>query len=552
MSTWAPYFHFDHLSGLVGIFIGLFFLLTMVYSSGYLRGRKGLAGYYLYIIATLIAALGAVFANNLILFLVFWGFLGLLLYLLIGYGRKERAPATAKKAFIIIGGSDALMLLGIALLWRMTGTFRMDGISVSFHSRTAIWAYLFLAAGAFAKSGVMPLHTWLPDTAEDAPTPVTAYIPASLDKLLGIYFLARISLDMFQMNQAMNTLLMAVGSFTIIAAVMMALVQHDLKRLLGYHAVSQVGYMVLGIGTGNPIGIAGALFHMLNNAIYKSGLFFSSGTVEKRALTTNLDRLGGLARIMPITFSAFLISSLAISGVPPFNGFVSKWMIYQGIIETGKNGGFLWIIWLAAAIFGSALTLASFMKLVNAVFLGQPADAAVTAKYEKGDSGSALWIPQVFLAFLCIIFGVFAYRIPLKLFIGPAVEGSVNFFGIWNAGLATLLIVAGIVLGGVIYLLGNVFRNQRVAAAFVGGELLSEHPDMRVSGTGFYDTIRNLGVLRGVYRLAGEKAFDIYDQGARLTLTFSRALRRLHGGVLPVYLGWCLIGMIILLFILLR
>lgn len=177
------------------------------------------------------------------------------------------------------------------------------------------------------------------------------------------------------MNQAMNTVLMITGSITIVAAVMMALIQHDLKKLLGYHAVSQVGYMVLGIGTGNPLGIAGGLFHMVNNAIYKSCLFLSGGAVEKRTGTTNLEKLGGFAKIMPISFVTFLIASLAISGVPPLNGFASKWLIYQGIIETVRNGGYLWVLWLVAAMFGSALTLASFMKLTHAVFLGQPSKA---------------------------------------------------------------------------------------------------------------------------------------------------------------------------------
>ena len=157
---------------------------------------------------------------------------------------------------------------------------------------------------------------------------------------------------------------------------MMALVQHDLKRLLGYHAVSQVGYMVLGIGTGSPVGIAGGLFHMLNHAIYKSCLFFGGGAVEKSAGTTDLENLGGLARSMPVTFGTFLVASLAISGVPPLNGFASKWMIYQGIIESARGGGHLWVLWLVAAMFGSALTLASFMKVVHAVFLGQPSRCA--------------------------------------------------------------------------------------------------------------------------------------------------------------------------------
>ena len=276
------YFRFDNLSVFVGIFIAVFSVLVALYSVGFMRGRKGLVRYYLYLVLTFLSSLGAVFSNNLIVFLVFWGFLGLLLYLLINFGRKENTSYTAKKTFIIIGGTDAVMLLGLAFIWHLTGSMDMDKLSIVLDSKAAVLAYICLAIGAFAKAGAMPFHTWVPDVSEDAPTPVAAFLPASLDKLLGIYFLARISLDMFKLNEGMNTFLMVLGSVTIVAAVMMALVQHDLKRLLGYHAVSQVGYMVLGIGTGNPIGIAGGLFHMLNNAIYKSCLFLSGGSVEKR------------------------------------------------------------------------------------------------------------------------------------------------------------------------------------------------------------------------------------------------------------------------------
>ncbi|UCD15465.1 MAG: hypothetical protein JSV34_07050, partial [Candidatus Omnitrophota bacterium] len=276
MST--SFFKFDNLSAFAGVFIAFFSLLIIIYSAGFMRQRKRLIQYYSYIILTCLCSIGAVFSNNLILFMVFWGFSGLLLYLLIGFGKKKNTSYTAKKAFIIIGGTDALMLLGFAVIWQITKTVQMDSISIPLNSKPALWAYLCLAAAAFAKGGVMPFHTWVPDTAQDSPTPVAAFLPASLDKLLGIYFLARISLDMFQMNNASNIFLMSIGSFTIIAAVMMALIQHDFKRLLGYHAVSQVGYMVLGIGTGNPVGIAGGLFHMLNNTIYKSCLFLGGGT----------------------------------------------------------------------------------------------------------------------------------------------------------------------------------------------------------------------------------------------------------------------------------
>ncbi|NQS99948.1 MAG: hypothetical protein HQ595_02595 [Candidatus Omnitrophica bacterium] len=542
---------FDYLANFVGIFIGIFTLLIILYSAGFMRGKKGLARYYFYIILTLIASLGAVFSNNLIAFIAFWGFQGLLLYLLIGFGEKERTSATAKKTFIIIGGTDALMLLGIALVWQLSRTLQMDQINIALDSRQAVWAYLCLAAGAFAKAGAMPLHTWIPDTAEDAPTPVTAYLPAALDKLLGIYFLVRISLEMFQLDAAMNTMLMAVGSFTIIAAVMMALVQHDLKRLLGYHAVSQVGYMVLGIGTGNPIGIAGGLFHMLNNTIYKSCLFLSGGAVEKRTGTTDLERLGGFAKIMPISFIAFLLASLAISGVPPFNGFASKWMIYQGVIETAKSGGNLWIIWLVAAFFGSALTLASFMKLVHTVFLGQPSDEVKVMNRNAGETTPAMWIPSIILAGLCVVFGVFAYRIPLKLWIVPSIGRQVVFPGIWNANFATALLLAGIIIGIVIYLLGKV-TECREANIFVGGEILKDYPRMRISGTKFYSTIQELPVLKAIYGLAKAKLFDLYNVGTNIVLVFTRILRYIHNGVLPTYLAWCLLGMGILFYVLLK
>ncbi len=552
MNFLRDYFRFDSLSIFIGIFVWFFSVLVTVYSMGYMRSEKRIPQYYFCILLTLLASLGAVFANNLIVFMIFWGFLGLVLYLLIGFGKNENTPASAKKAFILIGASDALMLLGISLIWKITGLFEMDLISIPLTSKSAVVAYFCLAAGAFAKAGSFPFHTWVPDTAEDAPAPVAAYLPASLDKLLGIYFLARISLEMFQLGFGMNTFLMFMGSLTIIAAVMMALIQHDFKRLLGYHAVSQVGYMVLGIGTGNPIGIAGGLFHMLNNAIYKSCLFFSAGAVEKQAKTTNLDSLGGLAKYMPVTFTTFLIAAFAISGVPPLNGFVSKWMIYQGIIETAKAGGWLWVVWLVSAMFGSALTLASFMKLLHAVFLGQPADEQkLEVKKQNGEVGIFMCLPGIILAFLCLIFGIFALAVPLRYFISPVILEPIRFFGFWNAGLATVLILIGIAVGLLIYFLGKVSKTRQTDS-FIGGEDMEKYPQMRLSGTEFYNTVQDIGAIKTIYRLAQRKAFDLYEVAGKLTFGFNGFLRYLHNGVLSTYLAWCLLGMGILFYFLLK
>ena len=546
----AGWFRTDALSQFVALFVVLFSVLTLLYSFGYMRRRGGLVRYYCYLVLTLAASLGAVFANNLILFVSFWGFLGMLLYLLILFNESESASYTAKKAFIIIGGTDAFMLFGLAVLWCMSGSLHMDKIDVGLEGGLAVCAYLCLAAGALAKAGAMPFHTWVPDTAEDAPIPVVAYLPASLDKLLGIYFLARLSLDMFRMTPAMNTLLMAIGSITIVAAVMMALVQHDYRRLLGYHAVSQVGYMVLGIGTGNPIGIAGGLFHMLNNAIYKSCLFFAGGAVEKRAGTSDLGKMGGYATVMPVTFVSALVAALAISGVPPLNGFASKWMVYQGIIDTAGTGHYLWVVWLLAAMFGSALTLASFTKLIHAMFLGQPAAPADEAKTQEGEASPTMWIPMVLLAALCIVFGVFASQVPLKLFITPSVGEGAAPTGAWSAGTATILLLIGLGLGAVIYWLGTVGK-ARSAEIFVGGERVEEYPALRVSGTEFYQTVRSMCALKTAYAWAEHKVFDAYEVAKKATFGFSAMLGFLHSGALPRYLSWCLVGMLVLFYVLL-
>ncbi len=548
----AGLFSATPLSLLCAAFAALYLILTIVYSVRHMSGRGGLFRYYVYVLLTFVCTLGVLFSNNLVILLALWGFLGLLLYLLIGMGRSDGAPAAARKALVIIGGTDVLLLLGIVLLWKITagesglaGLLRLSiaDTGVPAVGRAAVVAYLCMASAALAKAGCMPFHTWLPDTAENAPVPVTAYLPASLDKLLGIYFLARISLDVFALEVGMRTLLMAVGSFTIMAAVMMALVQHDLKRLLGYHAVSQVGYMVLGIGTGSPVGIAGALFHMFNNTIYKSSLFMAGGEVERRTGTSDLSRLGGLAKVMPGVFVAFLIASLSISGVPPFNGFASKWLLYRGVIGAGPGG---WgVLWLVAATLGSALTLASFMKLIHAVFLGQPSqEVAKRERAGRKSSGFATGFPLLVLSVLCVGLGVFSWLLPLQELFRPEVAAPVTFDG-WMSGTATILIVVGLAIGFLIYLMGNV-RKSRTAPAFVCGEDLDEHPEMRVSGVDFYRTIKRMGLLRGLYRAAERKLFDLYEVLGKLLAGFGAIFSFMHNGLLSRYFLWCLVGLVVL------
>jgi formate hydrogenlyase subunit 3/multisubunit Na+/H+ antiporter MnhD subunit len=531
----SPVLLVDTLSAFIGIGIAFFALLITIYSLSFIT--KNIGKYFGYVLITLGAALGAAYANNLIVLLVFWGLLAVTLYLLVNLQETNNASSSAKKALIIVGGTDAFLMFGIGLVWLVTGTFSMDKIRLELKGLLPIIAYISITLASFAKAGVMPFHSWLPDVAEDGPTPVTAYLPASLDKLLGIYLLARVSLHLFVMNSVSNIILSAFGSITIIFAVMLALVQHDFKRLLGYHAVSQVGYMVLGIGTGNPIGIAGALFHMLNNAIYKSGLFLAGGDVEKRTGITDISRLGGLARYMPLTFASFLVASLSISGIPPFNGFVSKWMIYQGVIGGASANNPLWIVWLTCAMFGSALTLASFMKLIHAIFLGRPSKEAAQVK----EAPYTMLLPVLTLAVICFVFGLFAFRLPIPLFIAPSLGVPLSYLGSWNPIMATVLIVIGIVGGLLIYYHLRP-KGFRAVEPFVGGE--AQDGLERVTGAEFYNTIRELKGLESIYEREEGRSGDIYAMARRLILSFTGFLQYLHNGILPTFMVWCLIGML--------
>jgi len=551
-----PYFKLDSLNGFVVSAIGLFSVLTVIYSFGFMRKRQRLFEYYTYIVLTAIAAVGTVLSNNLILLLVLWGFLGLTLYLLISMG--DDTAAVAKKTLIIVGGSDAVMLLGICIIYNLCGTFQIDKIRLGLNNNLAVLAYLCIAIACFAKAGAMPFHSWIPDCAKAAPVPVVAYLPAALDKLLGIYLLARISLNLFVMNKALNIFLMLIGALTIIAAAMMALVQHNMRRLLGYCAVSQVGYMVLGIGTGNPIGIAGGLFHMLNHAVYKSCLFLSAGNVESRTGAQELDELGGLARLMPLTYISFLVASLSISGVPPFNGFFSKWMVYQGLISQLQNADYglriVAVLCLVAAMLGSVLTLASFMKLIHATFLGRPAKPQTPKS--PNEVSPTMWFPCLTLAGICILFGVFAFSIPLKYFILPALADHkntdiANLSGIWSPTLATLLIVLGLVLGFIIFLLSKSRLSLRQDASFTGAETQEIKVENRVTGTEFYNTVGEIGLLRNIYNAAFAGTFDIYEQ-AKKVFSFSKLLQYLHNGIMATYLVWMLLGMVGLFLLLAR
>ena len=504
--------------------------------------------YYGAILLTIGGSAGILLSNHLLFLLIFWEIVTVSLYLLISTGGKESNFA-ATKSFAMIGASDAAFMLGVFLIWSISGTFLISNISLATNSTISIIAFLLLMVAAITKAGAMPMHTWVPTSGEFAPASVMALLPAALDKLLGIYLLVIIVRSIFEIQSGALTLVLTIiGAATIIIAVMVAMVQHNLKKLLSYHAVSQVGYMILGIATGTPVGIAGGVFHMLNNAIYKCCLFLCGGAVEQQTGTADLEELGGLGKKMPWTFATCLIAALSISGIPPLNGFVSKWMIYQGIIKmgtesTGTTAG-LWPVWLVAAMFGSALTLASFVKLIHSMFLSRLPSGLKDVR----EVSSLQIAPMIVLAGLCIIFGIF-YTLPLNQFIDPALElDSVSGLSMWNSGLATVMIAIGIGVGLLIWLIGRFSQQIRIVPTWNCGEI-GDSDKLIVPGTHFYKTVSSMNGLKQLYSGQEKGYFDTYDQVGRTGLFLTGMLRWMHSGVLPVYLTWVTLGLLIVLFV---
>jgi len=507
VSPWAGFgmdfsLRLYHFSGFIILAASFFGLLISLYVLSFLKGKNAWKQFYSYLLVSLALVNGAVLSDNLIVLLFFWEGLLLGLYAMIYMGSKK-AFRTATKAFVISGVCDLCMMAGIILTGYLAKTFSMKEISLGFSPLGGL-AFMLLVTGAIAKAGSMPFHTWIPDAADDAPLPFMAFLPAALEKLLGIYFLSRITLDLFKLNASsvFSNVLMIIGALTIILAVMMALVQKDYKRLLSYHAISQVGYMILGIGTCLPAGIIGGIFHMLNNAIYKSGLFLTGGAVEKQAGTTDLEKLGGLAKGMPLTCVCFIILAASISGIPPFNGFFSKELIYDAALQRGK-------IFYLAAILGSFFTAVSFLKLGHAAFFGKGANKPKEAPF-------SMLLPMVILAFTCVAFGIFN-RLPINNFVLPVLGAGYkghNFSGMpENLFLVAVTII--IILAA--------FTHHFITVKITGkGIKATEH-------------IHNAPVLSVIYRWAEKKYFDPYEIGMKLVSKVSRGLWFIDRGVDWVY-----------------
>ncbi|WP_251554524.1 NADH-quinone oxidoreductase subunit L [Neobacillus muris] len=449
-------FEVNQLNALMLFIVSLVSFLVHTYSKGYMHGDERFGVFYAYLGLFTFAMLGLVISPNLLQTYMFWELVGLGSFLLIGfYFYKDEAKAAAKKAFIMTRIGDVGLFIGMILLFWKTGSFEYSkifasveagGISQTMITLTAILIFI----GAIGKSGQFPLHTWLPDAME-GPTPVSALIHAATMVAAGVYLVA----TMFPLFAASETALLTVatiGGFTAIFAASIGLVQTDIKRVLAYSTVSQLGYMMLALGSA---GYVAGVFHLMTHAFFKALLFLAAGSVIHAVHTQNIEEMGGLWKKLKWTAPLFLIGTLAISGVPLLSGFFSKDEILVAAWEGGHP--ILFVLALIAAF----MTAFYMFRLFFMVFTGEARGGQKTVH----ESPSSMTLPMLVLGVLAVISGYvntpwFGSFLGDWLVDGNEALGHAHMEGpVWIMIAATVVSLAGIYLAWLIYGKKSLSRN---------------------------------------------------------------------------------------------
>jgi len=407
----------DGLSTFMLVVVNFIAFVVAVYSINYMARFTSKELFYTLFLLMVAGMNGVIITGDLFNLFVFVEIASLASYALVAFGTGKRELEAAFKYAVMGGVGSLLVLLGIILLYGNTGTLNMADMSRWLAGHPGSEALRNLVIGLFVagfglKAALVPFHAWLPDAHPSAPAPISAMLSGVLIKSLGVYALCRLIFNVFGITPQLSSLLMTLGALSMSIGVVLALRQWDMKRLLAYHSISQIGYIILGIGIGTPLGILGGLFHLFNHSIFKSLLFLDAGAVEYSAGTRNLKELGGLSRRMPVTSWTTLSASMSIAGVPPFSGFWSKLIIIMACVDRG-----LWFL-ASVTVLVSILTLASFMKIMRYGFLGMLKDAFA----KVSEVPAFMRIALVVLALVCILGGLLLLPPFKDGFLGQAVS----------------------------------------------------------------------------------------------------------------------------------
>ena len=404
----------DGLSIVMALIGFLLWLAVSIYSINYIK--INLVSYYSLLLIVLGAVQGSVFAKDLISFYVFLEITAVATYFLIIHKRNIEALQAGYKYILMTLIGAFLILFSIILVYVDTGSYEVIMVTKS----GGIIAPVLFLLGCFVKAGAAPLHIWLPDAHPAAPSPVSAFLSGMMIKI-GAYGIIRfifpiLNFDLPATNfgELLSLLIMSIGVASMLIGVLLALLQTDVKRLLAYHSISQMGYILLGIGLGTKLGLAGGLYHLANHTMFKGLLFLCMGAVIYSTGTRELDNLGGLWKRMPITTSTCIVAALAISGIPPFNGFASKKVLAEAAANYNYVLKFVMMI-------TAALTFASFLKLISYTFFGELKKQLITVK----EVPLLMQLPMIVLAILCVFLGINAQFV-LDRFIEFAIAGIVQ------------------------------------------------------------------------------------------------------------------------------
>ncbi|URW79383.1 NADH-quinone oxidoreductase subunit L [Xiashengella succiniciproducens] len=443
----------DPISAMMLVVISTVSLMVHIYSLGYMKGEPGFQRFYAFLSLFTFSMLGLVLATNIFQMYIFWELVGLSSFLLIGfYYQKPSAVAAAKKAFIVTRFADFGFLIGILIISYYTGTFDFGILTnpetspiasitgISFMGISVVsWAMFLIFIGGAGKSAMMPFHIWLPDAME-GPTPVSALIHAATMVVAGVYLVARLFVVYHLFAVDVQTLIAWIGGITSLVAAIIAITQIDIKRVLAFSTLSQIGYMMMSLGVSGyageeGVGYMASMFHLFTHAMFKALLFLGAGSVIHAVHSNNMTDMGGLRKFMPITRITFLIACLTIAGMPFLSGFYSKDEILAATFEHNMP---LFVI----GFFVAGLTAFYMFRLYFNIFWGEDREYHHTPH----ESPLIMTIPLMILAFASISsgylpFGKFitADKLPLSLHINPYIAGSSVFIGLVGIALAWVL-----------------------------------------------------------------------------------------------------------------
>jgi multicomponent Na+:H+ antiporter subunit D len=408
-------FFIDHLSFIMFICIGMVSIASLFVARYTMPDDNSRFKFKNLLILASLGMSGIIMVKDIFSLYVFMEITAVTSFLLIAYPKNLNSLEGSFKYLILSAVATVLMLTSIGLLFLVSGNTSFStiasAIAYSRNSSLVVLAMGLFVCGLFIKGGLVPFHGWLPDAYTAAPASVSVLLAGVVTKAAGIYTMIRIVTSLFPFDQPINNVIMLIGTISIFVGALAAIGQDNFKRMLAYSSISQMGYIILGLGAGTPLGIAGAVFHLFNHSVFKSLLFVNSAVVEKETGTCDMNKLGGIAQKMPVTGATSVIAFLSTCGIPPLSGFWSKIIIVIALWQASHY------TYAALAIIASIITLAYFLSMQRRVFFGKLRSGFEDLK----DADSGVLTVSIILAAITILAGVF-FPFVYNILISPVKE----------------------------------------------------------------------------------------------------------------------------------